>query len=82
MQSGNILATGQEPAASPQVHASTTDADNVVRGGSVLEPDGDPEIAGSVRRFNAELASRPELESTVLLHYKGKLDGLSVSRRR
>jgi predicted O-methyltransferase YrrM len=41
-------------------------ADNVVRGGAVLAPDGGDERAQGARAFNAALAAEPRLESVVL----------------
>jgi predicted O-methyltransferase YrrM len=54
-------------------------ADNLIRGGRVLEKGpADPHVRG-VREFNALLASHPRLDSIILPIYREDLDGVSIS---
>jgi len=54
-------------------------ADNVIRGGRVLNASSrDPRVQG-VRAFNARLASHPRLESIILPIIRDRLDGVSIS---
>jgi len=54
-------------------------ADNVIRGGRVLDGRStDPRVQG-VRAFNTRLASHPRLDSIVLPIAREHLDGLSIS---
>ncbi len=53
-------------------------ADNLIRGGRVLEPSDDPYVRG-VREFNARLASNPRLDSIILPILREHLDGVSIS---
>ena len=57
--------------------------DNVVRAGSVLDPDSDdPNVVG-VRRFNEMLAADERLEAVILQQVGAKgYDGLSLARVR
>ena len=55
-------------------------ADNLIRGGRVLEAAaGDPNARGA-KDFNEALAADPRLESIILPIYRDKLDGLSITR--
>jgi predicted O-methyltransferase YrrM len=56
-------------------------ADNVIRGGTVLEPKDDDPSAGAARAFNAMLAADERLEAIVLqqVGIKGP-DGLAIAR--
>jgi len=53
-------------------------ADNVVRGGSVLEPR--DETNRAVALFNERLAGDPRLSATVIPFLRRRLDGLAVAR--
>jgi len=54
-------------------------ADNLIRGGRVLEPASpDPRVQG-VREFNARLAAHPRLDSIILPILREDLDGVSIS---
>ncbi len=54
-------------------------ADNLIRGGRVLERTSrDPRVEG-VRAFNAKLASHPRLDSIILPIMREHLDGVSIS---
>lgn len=54
-------------------------ADNLIRGGRVLESTSrDPRVEG-VRAFNAKLASSPRLDSIILPIVREHLDGVSIS---
>jgi len=54
-------------------------ADNVIRGGRVLDASSrDPQVQG-VRRFNARLAAHPRLDSIILPILRDQLDGVSIS---
>jgi predicted O-methyltransferase YrrM len=58
-------------------------ADNVVRGGAVLDPDGDDAAARGARAFNAALAAEPRLEAIILQQVGTKgHDGLALARVR
>lgn len=54
-------------------------ADNVVRGGAVLDAEGGDPRARGAREFNARLAAHPRLESVIVPIYRGNLDGISIS---
>jgi predicted O-methyltransferase YrrM len=53
-------------------------ADNLIRGGRVLEASSDPHVRG-VREFNALLARDPRLDSIILPILRESLDGVSIS---
>lgn len=54
-------------------------ADNVVRGGTIIEPSNDPRAAG-IRRFNEMLAENPRLRATVIQTVGDKgYDGIAVA---
>jgi len=54
-------------------------ADNLIRGGRVLDRrSADPSVRG-VREFNARLATHPRLDSIILPIVREHLDGLSIS---
>lgn len=54
-------------------------ADNVVRGGTIIEPSTDPRAAG-IRRFNEMLAGNPRLRATVIQTVGDKgYDGIAVA---
>jgi caffeoyl-CoA O-methyltransferase len=61
-------------------HAGTVIlADNLIRGGRVLEPSSrDPRVNG-VQAFNARLAAHPRLDSIILPIMREHLDGVSIS---
>lgn len=54
-------------------------ADNLIRGGAVLDATPQDENARAARAFNALIAAHPRLESVILPTYKDKIDGLSIS---
>lgn len=54
-------------------------ADNLIRGGSVLEADPPDVPARSVKAFNEALAAHPRLDSLILPIIRARLDGLSIS---
>jgi predicted O-methyltransferase YrrM len=58
-------------------------ADNVIRAGTVLDPQDDDPSAGAARDFNAMIAADPRLEAIVLqqVGIKGH-DGLAIARVR
>ncbi len=53
-------------------------ADNLIRGGRVLEASGDASVA-AIRRFNERLARDPRLDSIILPILRERLDGVSIS---
>jgi predicted O-methyltransferase YrrM len=53
-------------------------ADNLIRGGRVLEASADSRVRG-VREFNALLAKDPRLDSIILPIFREILDGVSIS---
>jgi predicted O-methyltransferase YrrM len=54
-------------------------ADNLIRGGRVLDATSkDPHVQG-VREFNARLAAHPRLDSIILPIFRDQLDGVSIS---
>jgi caffeoyl-CoA O-methyltransferase len=53
-------------------------ADNVIRGGTVLEPEGSSGEA--VQRFNRRLAEEPRLEAVLLPVIRERVDGIAVAR--
>jgi predicted O-methyltransferase YrrM len=55
-------------------------ADNVIRNGAVLEENPSEPAARAVRIYNAAAAAHPRLESIALPMFKGKIDGLTISR--
>jgi len=55
-------------------------ADNLIRNGRVLEDPPADDLARGVRAFNDAIAKHPRLESIILPIYRGKVDGLSISR--
>lgn len=56
-------------------------ADNVVRGGGILDPDSPDESVQGVRAFNAALAAEPRLEAVILQQVGAKgHDGLALAR--
>lgn len=55
-------------------------ADNLIRNGRVLDNPPADELARGVKAFNEDIAAHPRLESIILPIYRGKLDGLSISR--
>jgi len=54
-------------------------ADNLIRGGEVLEEPGD-EAARAVRRFNEMLARDPRIEVTIIPLLRERLDGFALAR--
>jgi predicted O-methyltransferase YrrM len=54
-------------------------ADNLIRGGAVLERGGDEARARGVRAFNAKLAAHPRLEAIVLPIVRERLDGVGIA---
>ena len=52
--------------------------DNVIRGGSVLEPE--DESARATRDFNERIAHHPRLSAIVLPLIRERLDGLAIAR--
>ena len=54
-------------------------ADNLLRGGLVLEDNPKDENARGAKLYNQAIAEHPRLESLILPIYRGKLDGLSIS---
>jgi predicted O-methyltransferase YrrM len=54
-------------------------ADNLIRGGLVLDPAPADPMARSAREFNARLAAHPRLDSIILPLVREHLDGLSIS---
>jgi predicted O-methyltransferase YrrM len=55
-------------------------ADNLIRNGRVLEDRPSDDLAHGVKAFNDAIAIHPRLESIILPIYRGKVDGLSISR--
>jgi predicted O-methyltransferase YrrM len=56
-------------------------ADNVVRGGDILDPDSTDASVLGVRAFNAALAAEPRLEAVILQQVGAKgYDGLALAR--
>jgi predicted O-methyltransferase YrrM len=54
-------------------------ADNVIRNGSVIDPEPpDPADAGA-RAYNAGIAAHPRLESLILPIIRSRIDGLAIS---
>jgi caffeoyl-CoA O-methyltransferase len=53
-------------------------ADNVIRGGTVLEPEGGSGEA--VQRFNRLLAEEPRLEAVLLPIIRERVDGIAIAR--
>jgi predicted O-methyltransferase YrrM len=54
-------------------------ADNLIRGGRVLNArSADPHVQG-IREFNARLAAQPRLDSIILPIFREDLDGVSIS---
>ena len=53
-------------------------ADNVIRGGSVIEPE--DESARATRQFNESLAQHPRLSALILPLIRGQVDGLAIAR--
>ena len=53
-------------------------ADNLLRGGAVLDPKASG-AHGSIRAFNAQLAAHPRLEALVLPIMRETLDGLGIA---
>ena len=54
-------------------------ADNLIRGGRVLETGSTDPRAQSARAFNAKLAGHPRLDSIILPIFREQLDGVSIS---
>jgi caffeoyl-CoA O-methyltransferase len=54
-------------------------ADNLIRGGRVLEASPSDANAAAAKKFNAAIARHPRLESIVLPIIRKNLDGLSIS---
>jgi predicted O-methyltransferase YrrM len=54
-------------------------ADNVIRGGRVLEAQPQEANARAAQAFNRAIASHPRLESIILPIIRDKIDGLSIS---
>lgn len=55
-------------------------ADNLLRNGRVLDNAPADADARGVKAFNEAIAAHPRLESLILPIFRGKLDGLSISR--
>ncbi|TCJ18375.1 O-methyltransferase [Rubrobacter taiwanensis] len=55
-------------------------ADNVIRGGAVL--DAEDEVSRAVRRFNRVLAEDPRLSAVILPILRERVDGLAIARVR
>jgi predicted O-methyltransferase YrrM len=53
-------------------------ADNVIRGGSVLDPE--DESARAIRKFNESLARDPRLSAHILPLIRERVDGLAIAR--
>ena len=53
-------------------------ADNVIRGGSVIEPE--DESARATRQFNESFAQHPRLSALILPLIRGQVDGLAIAR--
>ncbi|MEO8288127.1 MAG: O-methyltransferase [Chloroflexota bacterium] len=53
--------------------------DNVIRGGSVINPSPDDPTAQAVSKYNRALAANPRLESIFLPLARESIDGLSIS---
>ena len=53
-------------------------ADNVIRGGSVIEPE--DESARAIREFNEALAKTPHLSALILPLVRERIDGLAIAR--
>ncbi len=53
-------------------------ADNVIRGGSVLDPE--DESARAIRKFNESLARDPRLSALILPLIRERVDGLAIAR--
>jgi predicted O-methyltransferase YrrM len=54
-------------------------ADNVIRRGEVIGPDGGSAATQTIRRFNQALAAHPRLESLILPWVRGEIDGLALA---
>ena len=54
-------------------------ADNLIRGGAVLDGAPDGSLARGVRAFNAQLAANPRLEALVVPIFREHLDGLGIA---
>ncbi len=54
-------------------------ADNLIRGGLVMDPAPADPMARSVREFNTRLAAHPRLDSIILPLMRDRLDGVSIS---
>jgi caffeoyl-CoA O-methyltransferase len=54
-------------------------ADNVVRGGRVLEENPPDNPTRGVRDFNRAMAAHPRLDSLILPIFRERLDGLAIS---
>jgi caffeoyl-CoA O-methyltransferase len=54
-------------------------ADNLVRGGAVLEGSTDESRARGVREFNARMAAHPRLEALIVPIIRERLDGLGIA---
>ena len=64
----------------PLAHPGTVIlADNLIRGGLVLEASPEDENARAARAFNQAIAGHPKLDSIILPTFKNKLDGISIS---
>lgn len=54
-------------------------ADNVIRGGAVMDPANADAMARAVSRFNQAIATHPRLDSLILPIIRERFDGLSLS---
>lgn len=55
-------------------------ADNVIRDGKVMDPDSDDEMVQGARRFNAFLATVPEVTATIIQTVGSKMhDGMAIA---
>jgi predicted O-methyltransferase YrrM len=54
-------------------------ADNVVRGGGVLDPESTDPLVRGVREFSQAIATHPRLASLILPIMRNKFDGMSIS---
>jgi predicted O-methyltransferase YrrM len=54
-------------------------ADNIIRGGRVLDLSSEDDKVRGAQAFNAAIASHPRLESLIVPIFRDKLDGLSIS---
>jgi predicted O-methyltransferase YrrM len=54
-------------------------ADNLIRGGAVLDASSDERRARGVRQFNARLAAHPRLEALIVPILRERLDGVGIA---